>query len=572
MCRQHYAYRSRPRRSGLLLATLLLPAIVAAIAITATLQPPHAMHHASRDVVLPTSIAPAAAAPALAVPQTRGAAAPDAPWRAPAAAATSLIGADRWQEAGFSGHGVRVAVLDAGFAGYQEALSVTLPERLVTRSFRTDRQMDGGTDHGLRAAEIVHEIAPRAQLYLVNFSTLPQLEQAIDYLVAEEVAIVSFSLGYIHNGPGDGSGPVDDIITRGAEAGQLWTVAAGNWAEQQWSGIFDDTDGDSLHEFAPGVNRVRHHFEAGDLITVSLRWDDPWGAACTDLDVELFAPDGSLVRAGRDLQDCRDDPVEKVQVLATQSGSFSVRVSTATSEPTTSRVSLLVIGSPDRGAPLDIRVARGSLAEPADHPLVLTIGALGPITSEGSFAAAFSSRGPTSDGRLKPNLVAPTGLPSLSLSGFAGTSAAAPHAAGAAALLREALPFAGRDVLTRELLDRAFDLNAPGADAETGAGALNLGSLSGFGLLRPTGAEEASFDGVLPEGAGFAVITYSGPDGYPARFAHLLTAPGREPLALLRPDGAGSFTWYIPGAPALVQGISTIDDGDVLLLRFGAMP
>jgi hypothetical protein len=264
--------------------------------------------------------------------------------------------------------------------------------------------------------------------------------------------------------------------------------------------------------------------------------------------------------------------VEKVQVLATQSGLFAVRVSAATSEPTTIRFSLLVVGSPDRGSPLDIRVARGSLAEPADHPLVLTVGALGSVAGADSFAADFSSRGPTSDGRLKPDLVAPTGRPSASLSGLAGTSAAAPHAAGAAALLREALPFADRDVLTRELLDRALDIGALGADAETGAGVLNLGSLSGLGLLRPTGAEEASFDGVLPEGAGFAVITYSGPDGYPARFAHLLTAPGREPLAFLRPDGAGSFSWYIPGAPALVQGISTIDDGDVLLLRFGARP
>ena len=465
---------------------------------------------------------------------------------------------------------MRVAILDAGFAGYEQALGSALPERVVTRSFRADGSLDGGTDHGLRAAEIVHELAPRADLHLVNFSTLDELARAVDYLLAEEVAIVSFSLGYIHNGPGDGTGPVDAVVARGAEAGQLWAVAAGNWGEQQWSGPFVDANGDSFHEFAPGASRVHHRFEAGDLVTVSLRWDDEWGAACSDFDLELFAPDGSLVRAARTVQDCRGDPVEGLQVLATQSGSYSVRISAAADEQPRP-LSLLVVGSPDRGAPLDIPVASGSLAEPADHPLVLTLGALGSAGGDASTAAAaFSSRGPTSDGRLKPDLVAPTGAPGASISGFGGTSASAPHAAGAAALLREALPGADRDTLTRELRARAIDVGAPGVDLDTGAGLLSLGSLAGLGLLRPTGAEEASLAGVLPQGAGFAVVIYRGPDGYPARFAHLLTPPGREPLALYRPNAAGSFDLRIPGAPALIQTLVAIDDGDALLLRFDA--
>jgi subtilisin family serine protease len=553
---------------------LLLTALAVTLAASGTPAAPEPTHLTNAAPALPT-VAEAVALdqqglPPLALPLARLPESPFLDSPAPAAAATALIGADRWQQAGFSGHGVRVAILDAGFAGYDEALGRTLPERVAARSFRADSNLDGGTDHGLRAAEIVHELAPRADLHLVNFSTLAELERAVDYLVAEEIAIVSFSLGYIHNGPGDGTGPVDTVVARGAEAGQLWVVAAGNWGEQQWSGLFVDTDGDSFHEFAPGTSRVRHHFEAGDLVTVSVRWEDEWGAACSDLDVELFAPDGSLVRAARTVQDCRGDPVEGLQVLATQSGSYAVRISAAADE-TARQLSLVVVGSPDRGEPLDIPVARGSLAEPADHPLVLTLGALGSVGGDATTtAAAFSSRGPTIDGRIKPDLLAPTGVPGASISGFAGTSASAPHAAGAAALLHEALPSANREALARELRARAIDIGAPGLDAETGAGLLSLGSLAGLGLLRPAGAEEASLAGVLPQGAGFAVVVYRGPDGYPARFGHLLTPPGREPLALFRPNGAGSFDRYLPRAPALVQSIITVDDGDVLLLRLGS--
>ena len=94
---------------------------------------------------------------------------------------------------------------------------------------------------------------------------------------------------------------------------------------------------------------------------------------------------------------------------------------------------------------------------------------------------AYSSIGPTDDGRLKPDLVAPTDTTVAGPNGprgVGGTSNAAPNAAGAAALVlaeRRATgqPAAPLDVRT-VLATSALDLGEPGLDATTGAGRVRV--------------------------------------------------------------------------------------------------
>jgi subtilisin family serine protease len=466
------------------------------------------------------------------------------------------LGADVWQAAGFSGHGVKVAVLDTGFAGYRTRLGGSLPSTVVTRSFRADGDIEAGTDHGRRAAAIVHQVAPEAELYLVNFSTVSDLSRAVDYLIAERVDIVSFSLGFIHDGPGDGTGRVNAIVGRATDAGIAWAVAAGNWAEQHWGGFFRDFDGDSVHEFPVG-QQVSHEFDAGDLLTASLRWDDEFGASCSDYDVELFGPSGALIAASRDVQDCDSDPVESIRVLATRTGAYSLRVVKA-HDTQARRISLMVIGTPDRGEPLSQSTAVGSLSQPADHPAVITVGAL-----SGALEAPFSSRGPTLDLRSKPDLLAPTALES---GGFAGTSSAAPHVAGALALLAEAFPDATREGLTNQLQARSI-LLPPARGQTAGVRRAFLGTTAGLGPTLPAGASRSRILG-LPQEAGIAVAFYQGPDGYPLRFLHLL-ANGRTATSVFRvliPER--TLQRHIPGAPDFVNEFDELNSGDLLFLRF----
>ncbi|MPZ98731.1 MAG: S8 family serine peptidase [Dehalococcoidia bacterium] len=489
--------------------------------------------------------------------------------------ALEIMGADRWHAAGFTGHGVKVAILDRGFNGYLDAMGTTLPANVTVQSFRADASVGAATDHGLRVAEIVHRVAPGAQLYLVNFDTVTELSAAVDYLIEQEVAVVSFSLGYIHNGPGDGTGAVNEIVSRGTAAGQSWAVASGNWAEQHWAGPFRDTDGDSVHEFDSGSQQIGHHFNAGDLILVSLRWDDEWGAACSDYDIEVFGPGGALVGASRDIQDCEGDPVEDLQVLATEAGTYRLRIIEAHAEGTR-QLDLMVVGSPDRGHPLEFAVAGGSLAEPADHPGVVTVGALGNISDGLLMEADFSSRGPTLDGRPKPNVLAPTGLccgdPSIVASqadAFAGTSAAAPHVAGGLALLSEAFPGSTRSELTGRLLNRSVAAQ-PIAEGSLLARIANLGSLFGLGPLLPEDAASAMLLPELPATEGLAVLLYRGPDQYPLRFVHLLT-DGRTPATVFRLDTSNQrFLAWIRGAPPWVSDFDAIPEGEVIIMRFDA--
>jgi hypothetical protein len=110
----------------------------------------------------------------------------------------------------------------------------------------------------------------------------------------------------------------------------------------------------------------------------------------------------------------------------------------------------------------------GSIDTPADSISSLAVGAINFNSSPTNYLddslESFSSRGPTDDGRLKPEICGPdrtvtdqtvvTGGSSM----FAGTSASTPHIAGAAALLLENDQSLTAEQLKQKLIDNArFD-------------------------------------------------------------------------------------------------------------------
>jgi serine protease AprX len=134
-----------------------------------------------------------------------------------------------------------------------------------------------------------------------------------------------------------------------------------------------------------------------------------------------------------------------------------------------------------------------TVSSPAAAAKAITVGAMRDLGVNGFNLVYFSSRGPTVDGRTKPDVVAPgfniTSADAGTASGYvvmSGTSMATPFVAGVAALMIEA--GLSPSEVKAKIMQTAMDWGAAGTDNEYGAGRLDAYAAlaaAGAGLSTP---------------------------------------------------------------------------------------
>jgi hypothetical protein len=426
-----------------------------------------------------------------------------------------------------NGSGVRIGVLSDSFnatggaaaditrgdlPGAGNPNGFTTPVRLVGSGDLAPGQ--GGIDEGRAMLQIVHDLAPGAQLfYATAFNSITDFANNIRALRNAGCNIIIDDVFYFtETGLHDGQPRATDqnmaVVTQAVNDvtanGALYFSSAGNSGNLN-DGTSGSWEGDYRAGALPGAlagqgsdalifsgTTTSNGVTAGSV--VSMQWSDPLGGSANDYD--LFVLNSTLttvLASATNAQTGLQDPLEIVQV------------------PNVSGARLVVVRFSGAARFMSISANRGRFqfatagqirghAGAANAFAVAATQATGAVFTSANRVETFSSDGlrrvffaangaaitpgnflaATGGGllRQKPEITAADGvsttLPANSgLNPFFGTSAAAPHAGAIAALVRSARAGLTNAQIRTALTSTAIDIEAPGVDRDSGVGIID---------------------------------------------------------------------------------------------------
>lgn len=356
-----------------------------------------------------------------------------------------------------SGEGIKIAVVDIGFKGFNNLQTAgELPLNLITKDF-TDHTSYATIDdaptidplyetelHGSACAEIVYDIVPKAQIYLIKIDFVPSLQNAYDYCVQQGIRIVSGSIGWsMSDSFVDGTSSMAKIVQDAYENDNILSVfAAGNEAEGTWVGDYVDSDSDGFMNFPSGKNYLDLYIY--DYGQVGFMWDD-FTDKNSRYDLYIYDRYNNFIEDTSSLVFTPgvDNPI---MFFLNDSGKEYLRfkIKKVDSNPEIA-IKLSFDGSGMYSNSSDKNPV-SSLSSPGDARGVISVGAINVGNWSSGPIDYYSSHGPTRALRTdplnypetqKPDIVAPSYVTTKSygIRNFNGTSAATPHVAASAALL-----------------------------------------------------------------------------------------------------------------------------------------
>lgn len=409
--------------------------------------------------------------------------------------------ANAWHNAGVTGAGVKVGIIDYFHSSYWNGakgageIDNDQPKGTFCRlNGKKCNIWTSNSPHGTAVAEVISDLAPDADLYLATVSTTKDTKDAIKYFRGKGVRVVSRSLGAFLDGPGNGTGPAAEVLKFAVSKNMAWFNSAGNHGVYQGllgyqggyvRGKVRDRDGDAWMEFKdPRGSDTTEGIYVQCGYFQGLRWND-WKRNRTDYDLYAFRVNGSggvgkVITSSRNNQRKGAPPIEGSRlnsINCSKHPDYFVAVGRAHKGNGTGNDTVELMAN----APIYTFVSNGhSATQPfvdTKSPGGAAVGAVDPVG--GTSIAPYSSRGPTNDGRIKPNLSAGSNMASYSYGSFNGTSASTPVVAGAAALALQLDPQA-KPAAVVEFLTKygTVDRGKSGSDNDFGTGELVLGAFS----------------------------------------------------------------------------------------------
>ena len=509
---------------------------------------------------------------------------------------------------GVTGAGIGIGVLSDGvetLADRQE--TGDLPARVTVLPGQ-----EGSGDEGTALLEIVHDLAPGAELYFATgFTGQAQFAANIEALCEAGADVIVDDIGYFLE-----ANFQDGIIAQGVnaatEGGCYFFSAAGNDGNLNdgtsgvWEG--DYAEGSALTVEGETLG-VRHNFGSVDDVqeenpvqgggsfrgTVVLQWSDPLENSANDYDLFLVDGDGNVISSSTNTQDGSQDPFESIST-----GFFAYR---------DARLVIVKVKGDDRylrlqtfHRKLEIATAGNTYGHPGAENAVSVgevdvrdAGGAGGVFDGGESVDTDSSDGPrrvffepdgtpitagdstTTGGQefqelSKPDLTA-AGCVSTATPGFSrfcGTSAAAPHAAAIAALMLEAAGGPGHVTLAElraAMAESALDIEEDGVDRDSGAGIVMApGALDGVAVAiadrngAPTVTNTLA-ERTLAAGSDAATVDlasiFADPDSDTLSYSAWSSDPDRLAVTL-----SGTVVTLTPGSPGRsVVSVRVTDPG-----------
>lgn len=406
----------------------------------------------------------------------------------------AILVADHLRQLGLDGNGVRIGVISDGANNIADSQATgDLPNGIPTygscavEAENLDQCNPGSVcNEGTAMMEIVHDIAPGAELAMGDVGTSLEFIQRVDDLVNNFHAdVIVDDLGFLGE-PFFADGPVAKAVDSYTDQ-VVFVSAAGNYSHSHYEADYIDGGG-GYHDFGAAIgdaanNAMGIQVPAGGYVLSVLQWNDPFGASTNDYDLYLVDSNGQSLCpncVSVSDQSGSSDPLEFICFHNTQSTAITGWVFVGHYAGSARRLELLTLGS---GVARQYNVPEGSVFGHPAIPAVIAVGAINAQDAGNDDIAFYSSEGPSRidfpsiEIRAKPDV---TGIDGVSVTGvggfvstFYGTSAAAPHVAAIAALLEQVAGSKTPADIRASLRNGATDLGDVGQDSVFGYGRVN---------------------------------------------------------------------------------------------------